>query len=403
MTTRWHIVTPELPPDCGGVGDYTAQVAEAFARSGDRVSVYSPPACCPWNAPDGVEVVTLEDRFGSRSVRELSARLDRDPASRLLVEYVPAVFGRRGTNMPFCRWLRSRRNAGGDVRVMFHEPYLYLRWRPDHIVTAFTQRAMAAILLDAATHVYLSTDTWRRYLAGFRADAAQRAVTLPIPSAIPRVDSTGAVRAARTAIIGSATHLVGHFGSYGQHVAPSLRQALNDLLTSESHVAALCTGAGSDSFVERMVVERPMLQGRLCATGRLPARDISVHLQACDLLLQPYPDGVTTRRTSIMAGLANGRAIVTADGALTEDVWRATASVALVPSGDAAALARTARELLADPTARASLSARALTTYESCFALRHTIDALRADDVQRSSAWRPLSPPPEGGSHNEER
>lgn len=386
MTARWHIVTPERPPDCGGVGDYTLQVAEALAESGDAVSVYSPPACGPWTVPDGIEAVTLEDRFGRGSVRELSARLDRDPASRLLVEYVPSVFGRRGTNVPFCRWLRSRRNAGSDVRVMFHEPYLYLRWRPDHIVTAFTQRAMAAILLDAATHVYLSTDTWRRYLSRFRADAVQRAVTLPIPSAIPCVESAEAVQATRGALTGSATYLVGHFGSYGHHVAPLLRRALNDLLSSDVHVAALCAGSGSDSFVERMVAERPTLRGRLFATGRVPARDISVHLQACDVLLQPYPDGVTTRRTSVMAGLANGRAVVTADGALTEDIWRASGSVALVPSGNASALVRTARDLLADPAARALLEARASATYESCFALRHTIDALRAQGAQVSSA-----------------
>lgn len=379
MNARWHIVTPERPPDCGGVGDYTAQVAEALAENGDGVSVYSPPARRPWTAPAGIEAVTLQDRFGRGSVRELSARLDRDPASRLLVEYVPSVFGRRGTNVPFCRWLRSRRNAGGDVRVMFHEPYLYLRWRPDHIVTAFTQRAMAAILLDAATHVYLSTDTWRRYLARFRADAVRRAVTLPIPSAIPCVKAAEAVEAARGAMTGSATHLVGHFGSYGSHVAPLLRRALNDLLSSDLHVAALCAGAESDSFVKRMIAERPMLRGRLFATGRVPACEISLHLQACDLLLQPYPDGVTTRRTSVMAGLTNGRAVVTTDGALTEDIWRATASVALAPSDDPAAFVATARELLADTSGRASLAARGSATYESCFALRHTIDALRGE------------------------
>lgn len=387
MNTRWHIVTPERPPDCGGVGDYTVQVAEALAERGDGVSLYSPPACRPWTAPGGIETVTLKDRFGRESVRELSARLDRDPASRLLVEYVPSVFGRRGTNVPFCRWLRSRRNAGGDVRVMFHEPYLYLSWRPDHIVTAFTQRAMAAILLDAATHVYLSTDTWRAYLSRFRAAAVQRAVTLPIPSAIPRVEAVEAVQTTRGAMTASATHLVGHFGSYGDHVAPLLGRALNDLLFSDVHVAALCAGAGSDSFVERMVAERPALRSRLFATGRAPARDISVQLQACDVLLQPYPDGVTTRRTSVMAGLSNGRAVVTTDGALTEDVWRATGSVALVPSGDAAALVRTARALLADVEARASLEARASATYESCFALRHTIDALCAQSAQVSSAF----------------
>jgi glycosyltransferase involved in cell wall biosynthesis len=376
MTPRWHILTPELPPDCGGVGDYTAQVAEALARSGDTVSVYSPPASARWSAPEGIEAVTLGDRFGAESLRTLSARLDRDPLPRLLVQYVPAVFGSRGANVAFCRWVRSRGGAGADIRVMFHEPYLYFRWRPDHLFAALAQRTMARILLDAAPRVYLSTDTWRRYLSRYGFDAVQRAVTLPIPSAIPRLDCPGAVRAARSRSIGMATQLVGHFGSYGNHVAPMLRHALHDLLSSAPHVAAVCAGAGSDAFVERILTERPMFRGRLMATGRASARDISLHLQACDLLLQPYPDGVTTRRTSVMAGLANGRAIITSEGPLTENIWRETGAVRLASSIDA--LVTSARGLLSDTAARASLEARASDTYASRFDLRHTIEALRA-------------------------
>lgn len=383
MTAHWHIVTPELPPDCGGVGDYTAQIAEGLVRTGDNVSVYCPPAAARWRPVEPVEVVVLSDRFGMRSIRELSSRIERDNRSRLLVQYVPAVFGRRGTNVSFCRWLLARRHAGIDVRVMFHEPYLYLRWRPDHIVTAFTQRAMAAILLDAASHLYLSTDTWRRYLARFRPQAIQDAVTLPIPSAIPSVDSLHAVNATRNASIGDSTYLVGHFGSYGSHIAPMLARTFKDLLSTDARVAVLCTGSGSDRFVKRFAAEHPPFRSRLTAVGRASAHDISVQLQACDVLLQPYPDGVTTRRTSVMAGLANAQAVVTSDGKLTEDVWRTTRCVALTPF-DSAALSHTTRELLDDVTARDALRSRAVATYASCFALRHTIDALRADCRQLS-------------------
>ncbi len=387
MSARWHIVTPELPPDCGGVGDYTVQVAEALAKAGDSVSLYVPPTPTPRRPIDGVEIVSLADRFAARSIRELAAQLDRDPNTRLLIQYVPAVFGRRGTNVPFCRWLSSRRQAGTDVRIMFHEPYLYLRWRPDHIVTAFTQRAMAAILLDAATHLYLSTDTWRRYLGRLRANAIQDAVTLPIPSAISRVDAVQAVHASRTLAIGRSTYLVGHFGSYGHHIAPMLRRVLADMLLSDGRVAVLCTGAGSDRFVDDFVTRHPTLRGRVVASGRASADDISVQLQACDVLVQPYPDGVTTRRTSVMAGLANGCAVVTTAGKLTERVWGATNCVSMVRAGDSAELAQRTFALLADLTSRESLRSRALAAYEAHFALRHTIEALRADCPEPSPAY----------------
>jgi glycosyltransferase involved in cell wall biosynthesis len=384
MSVHWHIVTPELPPECGGVGDYTAQIAEGLARIGDSVAVYSPANGARWQPAESLEVVTLSDRFGMRSMRDLSSRIEHDPGSRLLVQYVPAVFGRRGTNVAFCRWLLSRRHAGVDVRVMFHEPYLYLRWRPDHIVTAFTQRAMAAILLDAAKHLYLSTDTWRLYLARFRPRAVQNAVTLPIPSSIPSVDSAHAVNATRQASIGDSKYLVGHFGSYGDHIAPILARTFKDLLSTDARVAVLCTGFGSDRFVKRFAAEYPSFRSRLSGVGRASPHDISVQLQACDVLLQPYPDGVTTRRTSAMAGLANRCALVTTDGKLTEDVWRTTRCVALTPV-DPAALSHATRELLDDVTAREALRSRAASTYAACFALRHTIAALRADCLQLST------------------
>jgi glycosyltransferase involved in cell wall biosynthesis len=380
MSTHWHIVTPELPPDCGGVGDYTIQVARALLENGDAVTIY-----VPRTAPDvwrGLEVVALTDRFGAQSMQQLARRLARDRQTgsdaRLLVQYVPAVFGRRGTNLPFCRWLLSQKNAGTDVRVMFHEPYLYLHWRPDHIVTAFTQRAMAAILLEAATHIYLSTETWRRYLARLRPEAISNAVTLPIPSAIPRVDAAQAVRATRTTSIGGAAFLVGHFGSYGDHIAPLLRETFKELLSSDNQIAGLCTGSGSDRFVNDMVARHPKFHGRLTASGRTPADDISVQLQACDVLMQPYPDGVTTRRTSVMAGLANGCAVATTLGKLTESVWQDADCVAMAPAGDNGALAHVVRQLLADSAARGRLRFRALSAYDTYFALRHTIDGLRA-------------------------
>jgi hypothetical protein len=47
-------------------------------------------------------------------------------------------------------------------------------------------------------------------------------------------------------------------------------------------------------------------------------------------------------------------------------------------------LAHRTRELLTDLSAREAFTSRASATYQSCFALRHTIDALRAECPQPS-------------------
>jgi len=377
--TNWTILTGEYPPDCGGVADYTAQVARALAAAGDDVTVVrSPSRVGPARDPD-VRVVTLPDSFGAAGRRELDRLLDTRPATRLLVQYVPNAFGCRGANLAWCHSLRRQVDRHRtDVRVMFHEPYFYFGWnRPRRNALALVQRAMAAILLRSATRVYLSTDAWRPYLRPYASLSTPPFVTLNIPSAIPRCDRPGDARVLRAQLAGARGSLVGHFGTYGAHIAPMIRHALFSLLDKDATVSAVCIGAGSESFVRQLAARRPSLAHRIHASSRLSPADVALHLSACDLLLQPYPDGVTTRRTSVMAGLANGRPILTTSGALTEIVWATTAAVAVAPASDPEAFHRTALELLRDRAHLATLAARGEAVYRSQFALEHTINVLR--------------------------
>ncbi len=386
---HWTILTCEYPPGCGGVGDYTAQVAAALASAGDGVTVVCPPK--PVQAAReasqaaayaaGVELVMLDDAYGRLGRRALDRRLDSGLASTVLVQYVPTGFGLRGANIPWSRWLlgRSRRH-GNDVRVMFHEPYFEFTWRPvRQNALALAERVMAATLLRAASRVYLSTDAWRRYLAPYAPGGRpQTFITLPVPSAIPRCDRLLDVAERRRQLLGASTHqLVGHFGTVGSQVTPMLEAALIELLTSDPKVSAVCLGSGSDEFVRVLVATVPMIRGRIHGAGRVSRSDAALTLSACDLLLQPYPDGVTTRRTSVMAGLINNRAIVTTTGHLTEPVWADTGAVALTPASDPASLVTAALGLLAKDDGRAALAARGEKTYRERFALDYTIRALR--------------------------
>ena len=70
------------------------------------------------------------------------------------------------------------------------------------------------------------------------------------------------------------------------------------------------------------------LRGRT-ASGR-PASCLRVkltHLQACDLLLQPYVDGISGRRTTTISALEHAVPVVTTFGPLSEPFWRDTSAV----------------------------------------------------------------------------
>ncbi len=86
-------------------------------------------------------------------------------------------------------------------------------------------------------------------------------------------------------------------------------------------------------------------------------------------MIQPFLDGVTTRRTSVMAGLAHGLPIVTTSGPLTESFWAHKRAVEMCPLGRPDIFATVVNKLLTDQSARSSLSESALQTYDDCFSI----------------------------------
>jgi glycosyltransferase involved in cell wall biosynthesis len=361
MPVRWHILTGEYPPASGGVGDYTAQLAAALTSAGDAVTIWTPGS-------------TLPDRFGGRSRAALDAAFRAHPGV-VLLQYVPNALGARGMNLRFCLWLRDRARGGADVRVMFHEPYFYFTLaRPWQNVLAAIERVMARVLLDASKRAYVSTDTWRRYLTPRNGTALE---LLPIPSNIQPAAASHADRY-RGAIAPDGGPIVGHFGTYGDHVGAELLRVLPQTAERCATARFAFIGSGSVEFVSRLGGRHPRIAARSWASGRVEAGDVSSALRACDVLIQPYPDGITTRRTSAMAGLQHGVPTVTTSGALTEAIWAASDAVALAPADDAVAFAKAVAGLLRDRTAAQALGRRGASTYERHFSLERTLAVLRA-------------------------
>jgi glycosyltransferase involved in cell wall biosynthesis len=374
----WHFLTGEYPPQPGGVSDYTRLVASALARAGETVHVWAPPAPPgPEEEEEGVRVHRLPGHFRPRDLRVLHAGLDALPGPRrLVVQYVPHAFGLKGMNLPFCLWLQARREE--RVWALFHEVhYPFERGqRLQRHALAGVQWSMAALLARRADRVLVSIPAWEGMLWP-RHRRAGPARWLPIPSNLPTRPRPGAPEALRARLAPEGV-LLGHFGTYGPHVAPRLEALLPPLLSRDARRRALLLGRGGPAFAEALARSHPALAGRLQAPGTLAAQDVVDHLAACTLLVQPYPDGVSARRTSAMAGLALGVPLVTNAGALTEDVWRHTEAVALAPSPEHDALVATTEALLGDPDARERRARAAPGFYAAHFSLERTLATLRA-------------------------
>jgi glycosyltransferase involved in cell wall biosynthesis len=368
-----HIITPEYLPEHGGVGDYVRGVARGLAEAGDEVHVW----CKSGGRGEAVDRFVVHPEFGRFSARDLKhagEALDRFPAPRrLLVQWVPHAFGYRAMNLRFCVWLWQRASKGDAVELMVHEPYLAWAGTWRQAAAAAVHRVMTIVLLRAARRVWVSIPAWEPMWKPYALGRAIPFGWLPIPSSlgVPDASAVAAVRAAHP------RPLVGHLGTYGTLIAPLLSGVLLELMRQDGAPRVLLLGTGSKEFAHAWLAQHPEWTSAVRAAGTLSDADLSAHIAACDAMIQPYPDGISSRRTTAMAALALGVPVITNTGALSETIWRESGAVRLTGVGDFRGMAAQTMDVLNHAEAGRALREGGRALYARLFDVSHTIGALR--------------------------
>jgi glycosyltransferase involved in cell wall biosynthesis len=376
--TPWHIVTSEYPPDVGGVSDYTRQVAEGLARTGEEVHVWCPrPAVNRGTA--GVRVHPVLGSIRPSDLRRTGDQLDEFPAPRrLLVQWVPHGFGYHSMNLWFCLWLLRRSMAGDLVELMVHEAYSDFRRGPlRHVVMACVQRFMTALLMLTARRVWIATPSWERRLRAYALGRNLSITWLPVPGCVSPHAGAGS-DVVRRRYASEQTTLIGHFGSFGVDVTSLLEAWLPAVMAHAAQPSLLLLGSGSDAYRNRLIEQHPHWATRIHSAGYVPGSLLAEHIAACDLFVQPYPDGITARRTTAMACLSQGRPVVTTEGASTEAFWSKTGAVALAGVHEPDACVAEVAALIEDSRRRQALGAEGRALYLREFDLSHVVGTLKA-------------------------
>jgi len=369
----WHLVTPEYPPDSGGIGDYTALVARRLAEHGDEVVVFTRSPEGRRETP-GVRVELLPDDFGAATERLLArAWRELDARAVVLAQYVPQGFRRRGMNVPFARFLGAQTRR---LWLMVHEAaYPFSRAHPpQRWALAAVTRVMLRLATRGAEHVFLSIPAWEEVVESWGA-ARVRSEWLPIPSTLD-VDPSSLVAQERDET-GPTPQTVAHFGTYGEFLRGPLKQVLGPLLARRPELEIVLLGSGSDGFRSELLAEHPGAAARIRASGRAEPVHIANELAQAGVAVFPFDEGATTRRTSLMSALSVGAAIVTIDGWNSEAFWRASGAVGLYPYDRPDLGVEAIERLLADPEERASKRKRALALYRERFALERVVERLQ--------------------------
>jgi glycosyltransferase involved in cell wall biosynthesis len=308
------------------------------------------------------------------------------PPRWILLQYNPFSYGRWGFAPGLVRDAISvrRRWPRTPLVVTVHEAWVPFRdWRSAFMGTY--QRAQLRMLLQAADGVIVVRET-------LAAELRFACTQIPVASNITPIPLTP--QAAREELGLEGKLVVALFGT--GHPSRALDHAAAAIVALASrhgrhHVCVLSLGRDSPCVAVPPAVE-------VRTPGSLAAADVSLHLRASDVLLLPFTDGLSTRRSTLMAGLAHGLPVVGLRGVNTDRILiRHADATVMTPCGDPDAYARAAVELEADRARLQAVGVAGRELYDRNFdwsvVARMVIAALRGSErpATRRAAW-PAAP-----------
>jgi len=317
-----------------GIRDYTVQLAAALGRfEGISAEVLGPGALN-------------------------GALVDYDA---VVLQYNPFMYGRWGFApwLPVALFRTQRRHPTLKVALMVHEPYVpMINWR--WTLMGIWQRSQLLALRALADPVFASIDAWTSILGRMRPRKA--VYHLPVGSNLP---DRRPYREHVIFSIGATTEtlILSTFGT----ARPTRRleyvaAAVNAIANSGVPTILLNLGAGAPA------IEGVASSVRVLAPGPQSPSALAELLSATDLFLAPFVDGVSTRRTTVMAALQHGLAVIGTDGRLTDPVLRESdQALRLVPVAREDLFVDVTRELASRQREREEIRRAARRLYDEHF------------------------------------
>ena len=368
---RVLLLTAEYPPQPGGVGDYTAELAAALAAQDVAVAVLT--GVGEGQDSGAFPVWRRVRNWGRRLRSDVQSAMTEWGADLLHIQYQTGAFQMK----PAINMLPSRLDAPTVVTMHdLHMPYLAPKVAP-------LRRYVTRLLIESCRAVVVTNAEDQARLLGVApvtGDPDLYALSQPLtpPPVLIPIGVNIAVhpapdRAALRQGLGLPADgiLVAYFGllnhTKGVH---TLIEALQ-YVPETTHVVIIGGGAHTPEDAEyadvvRATIKRLDMAGRVHWTGYLSAEDVSRTLQAADLAALPFTDGASYRRGSLLATLAHGLPTITTPPHLTlEPALRDDHEVLLVDAGDAINLALAIERLTLDADLRTTLAGRGRSLVDS--------------------------------------
>lgn len=358
------IVAGSLPPRLDGIGDYSAMLAAELARSA-TVTIY----CAEPAHPAAIPSVTIRQAFNParpQTVKHLRQSIADDVPDWLLLQYNPFIYGRRGFNpfLPLTLRAIKKDHPGVRLAVMIHEPFVPVLDLKHALMTSW-QRWQLRHLAYTADLLLCSISAWAKMFGRWFPHVP--VVHVPVGSNIPYVKTSRAEARANLSVDVSAT-VLGVFGSlHSSYLVEWVARAAHALVQEGRRPLVLYVGPTG------RVLQAALGGVPLQDVGALPAEAVSRTFAAMDVMLLPYSDGISTRRTTLMSALQHGLPVAGTMGHLTDPVLSAANGSALLLADVTAQdeFVSNVKRLCADPQLRASISQAGQEMYYNNFSWPH--------------------------------
>lgn len=371
------LVTGEYPPMQGGVGAFTQELGQALAQQGHEIHIITSAAARPeqkrqpidglWGLVEHMEA--RQDPFNLpfaklhpqtkrwwwgdvRTVAEITARYAFDVVN---IQYQPAAYN---MNSPAVQFLPWRLKGLTTPVVTFHDlrvPYLFPKagWVRQWVVQFMARQMGGGIATNPADLANLSQQTTRpvrEIPIGSNIHVYQ-----PNPIELQEVRDSFKLQPDDV--------LLGYFGFLNESKGADILLKALAQLGKKYHLVFIGGRTGSSDPTNNQIfwtqldqlIRAYHLEKRVFWTGYISDVRVSTHLQAVDLMVMPYKDGVSLRRGTLMAALAHGRPLLTTQPAHPvseivhgENSW-------LVPVNDVEAVSAGVKFLMQQPELRQKL------------------------------------------------
>lgn len=363
-------VTGEYPPMRGGVGAYTAELAQALASAGVRVSVVTTQqAQTPLYQAAPVMIHPVIGRWGGRIWQQVPHLAQQIGATWLHVQYQTAAFAMNpAINLAPDRWRAHAKRHAHPLQVAwtYHDllvPYLFPK-------AGARLRRWVTLRPAYTSHLVIATNQGDYQQLAHSASPATL-LEIPIGSNIQVHEATPAARATGRTQRGyrDQSLLLGYFGFLNRSKGGlTLVRTLHELVGQgyDAHLLMIGEKVGASdptnyAYLQEVeaLIQQLGLVARVQWTGHLSDAEVSHALHLMDVLLMPYVDGASLRRGTLMAGLTHGCAIVTTTPQSPLPELVDGRDLLYIPPEEPHLAANAIRRLVNDPTLRQTLQAGA--------------------------------------------